>query len=180
LPRTTGAQRRLIEEIRQIQVELGLDLEELVEEHEGRERTYDLEMARDRLIAAAIVEDYTWFDEGLACIIARYFFGRRSFIELWRTKRFQRFNHFILERLYLLQKLALVKDLIEVPREVVTYMEKLNDLRNAVAHSFFPENLRGKRTTYRGLDIFTLDGFRTLQEDRQPAATFVMQRAHNE
>jgi hypothetical protein len=179
LLRTTKTQTKLIEEIHAIQGGLGLDLNELVGEHEGRERTILLEITRNRLIATAILEDYVWFDEGLASIIARYFFGRRSFIELWRTRRFQRFNHFILERLYLLQKLALVKDLMKVPREVVTYMVKLNDLRNAVAHSFFPENLRGKRTTYRGVDIFTLGRFEMLMEDRQPAADFIMRRAYN-
>jgi hypothetical protein len=47
-------------------------------------------------------------------------------------------------------------------------LEKLNDLRKAVAHSFFPESLRAKRTTYRGVDIFTLKGFEMLMQDRVP------------
>jgi hypothetical protein len=50
----------------------------------------------------------------------------------------------------------------------VTYIDKVNDLRNAVAHAFLPENLRGKRTTYKNLDVFTIAGFRALRTDREP------------
>jgi hypothetical protein len=64
-----------------------------------------------------------------------------------------------------------------MPRGIVAYVEKLNDLRNAVAHSFFPENLRGIRRTYRGIDIFTIDGFSKLREDREPVVDFLMRRA---
>lgn len=96
---------------------------------------------------------------------------------IWRTKRFQRFNYFILERLSLLEKTALVDDIRALPRGVRAYIGSINDLRNAVAHAFFPENLKGDRTSYKGRDIFTLDGLRALRADREPTITLLSRRA---
>jgi hypothetical protein len=114
----------------------------------------------------------------LGTIIAHYFFGVAGGSKAWRTKKFQRFNYFVLERLYLQQKLALVKDLRPLPKYAVTYIDKLNDMRNAVAHAFFPENLRGDRTLYKGKDIFTIEGFRGFREDRGPVVEVLMRRAY--
>ena len=139
---------------------------------------YLLELIRRELIASAIVHEYTFVDELLGSVIAKYFFGAAGGRKLWRTKRFQRFNHFILERLYVQQKLALARDIRPLPRESVTYVDKINDLRNAVAHAFFPENLRGKRTSYKGRDVFTIDGFRALREDRDAALAPLFRRAY--
>jgi hypothetical protein len=127
-----------------------------------------LKMAKHKLVIAQIVEDYTHIDELLGTIIVKYFFdfGAKNARQLWRTKRFERFNHFILERMYLVQKLALVKAIRPVPREAARFVEKSNDLRNAVAHSFFPENLRGERTMYDNKNVFSPEGFGRYAEDR--------------
>lgn len=175
----TKAQRRIIKEIDEITDELGLDHRALVEEWEGDEfLTIFLRLAERELISAAVVQDYTFFDEMLGSIITKYFFGSPGGAQAWRSRRFQRFNYFILEKLYLQQKLALVRDIRPLPRNVVSYVGKLNDIRNAVAHSFFPENLRGKRTTYKGIDIFTIAGFKVFRADREPAARLLMRRAY--
>jgi hypothetical protein len=41
----------------------------------------------------------------------------------------------------------------------------------------FPENLRSERTTYRDLDIFTMEGFRSLRADRDDALEPLFVRA---
>lgn len=174
----TRAQRRLINEIALITDELDLDPHSLIDEFEGHPYlTTFLAQARRQLIAAAIVQKYTFLDELTGSVVAKYFFGAPGGRRLWRTKRFQRFNYFILERMSLLQKFALVRDIHRVPRPVVSYVEKVNDLRNAVAHSFFPENLRGGRTRYQGVDVFTVDGFMALRDAREPAIAFLHARA---
>jgi hypothetical protein len=61
---------------------------------------------------------------------------------------------------------------------VVTYIDKLNDLRNAAARAFFPENLRGERLLYKKLDVFTIEGFRRFRADREPAVEILMHRAY--
>jgi len=180
MPELTRAQRRIISEIDEIRDKLGLDHKAVVDEWEGSEfLTPFLELIRRQEIAAAIVNEYTYIDELLGTVIAKHFLGVGGGSAAWRTKRFRRFNHFILERLYVQQKLALVKDLRPpLKRETVRYIEKVNDLRNAVAHSFFPENLRGPRTTYKSLDVFTLKGFQTLRDDRDDALGPLFERAY--
>lgn len=178
MPRLTRAQRRIVGEIEDVTEELGLDHRLVIKRFEGSEYlTTLLELVRGDLIAAAIVRDYTLFDELLGSIIARYFFGKAGGTTLWRTKKFQRFSYFVLEKLYLQQKLAFVRDIRPLPRDVVSYIDKLNDLQNAVAHAFFPENLRGKRTWYKNKDVFTIEGFRAFRADRERPVTILMRRA---
>ena len=179
MPKLTRAQTRLVAEIEEVASDLGLDYRSLLEQWAGSEYlTTLLGLARRELIAAAIVHEYTYIDELLGSIIARYFMGTLGGVRAWRSKRFQRFNYFVLEKLYVVQKLALVRDIRALPRESVRYVEKINDLRNAVAHSFFPENLRGERTRYKGLDVFTVEGFRRLREDRDDALAPLFRRAY--
>jgi hypothetical protein len=44
-------------------------------------------------------------------------------------------------------------------------------------HSFLPENLRGQRATYRGKDIFSIEGFRAFRKDREPVVDHLFRRA---
>jgi hypothetical protein len=69
------------------------------------------------------------------------------------------------------------KDIRPLPKGAVDFVSKLNDLRNAVAHAFFPENLRGKRTLYDGIDVFSIEGFGRFAEDREDAIKVLFRRA---
>jgi hypothetical protein len=101
----TQKQRRLIGSIEEITDELALDHQALVTNLKGVELTTMLELAVRRLVSSAIVFEYTFIDELLGTIIGVYFEGARGGRQAWQTKRFQRFNDFVLERLYLLEKL---------------------------------------------------------------------------
>ena len=95
-----------------------------------------------------------------------YYFGKkRPFQDLWRTKHFQLFNHHVLEELSLMQKLRHVKAIKKFPRNVSATIERLNSLRNGLAHAFFPENLRKSSPKWKGKNIFSLDGVQALQSD---------------
>lgn len=62
---------------------------------------------------------YVLVDEYLNGELCDHFFGRkRSYIALWKTKKFQLFNHHILEELSLMQKLRYVKSLRKVPKRL--------------------------------------------------------------
>jgi hypothetical protein len=43
---------------------------------------------------------------------------------------------------YLLNKMKIVRAIGEIPRKTRDIIERINALRNAIAHSFFPENRR--------------------------------------
>ena len=129
-------------------------------------RTTFLEIARDKLIRGQIVHWYTFVDEFLNVALCHYFFGRRrGFINLWRTKRFQNFNYFILESLSLLEKLSFVLAIHKVPKRVAEDIRKLNAVRNGLAHALFPQNLKRNRPTYKGQDAFSVEGMRLLEAD---------------
>jgi len=101
------------------------------------------------LIRGEVVTKYTLIDERLSSAICRYMFEGGKFMKLWKTKRFERFNYFILEKMSLMEKLAFVKDVYNIPKRLAADIEAINAIRNALAHAFFPENLRAHRIKQR-------------------------------
>jgi hypothetical protein len=128
-------------------------------------------------VRSEIIFQYTYIDELLGVAICHYFFGKkRGFIKLWKTKRFRNFNYFILEVLSLTEKLRLVKAIRPVPKGVAADIEAINNLRNGLAHAFFPENLRSAKPTYKGKDIFSVEGVERFIEDMAKISGFFFQR----
>jgi hypothetical protein len=137
------------------------------------------------MIIADVVTRYTLLDEILSDLIARYFFKlprkQSHFGKLWRTKKFQTFTHHILEEMYLLKKMDIVHAIDPLPSEVTKTIRKVNALRNALAHSFFPENRKeyreNKKVRYSGKDIRTHEGLELFLNDWHPARTYLARRA---
>jgi hypothetical protein len=173
--RLTVKQRRLVAELKHSLATLMLDPDTIVADEDADGRTPRLELARDQIIRSEIVQRYVLMDEFLSAIMCWHYFGkRRGFPELWRTKRFQSFNYFVLERLYLLQKLDLVRSIHEIPKWVASDLAALNDLRNGIAHSFFPQNRR-RKPDWKGTSVFTDAGFERFREDMAKLANFFVE-----
>ena len=137
-----------------------------------------LDIAKDRLIRSEVVYAYVLIDELLSDLIARYFFDpTKSSFELWDTEKFKYFNYHILEGMALMRKLALVKECNDIVKPIEVIITLTNVIRNAVAHSFFPMNKKDfKRTgtvTYKGKDIYTLEGLRLFNHDTNRAVGFL-------
>lgn len=163
--RLTTKQRALLKELDELADIFGLDYQN-IREYNREARTPILEIMKNKVVRGQVILWYTVVDEFLNDEICHYYFGRkRSFISLWKTKRFQLFNHYILEELYPLQKLRLVKAIRQVPKAVSRNIEALNILRNGLAHAFFPENLRKSKPLWKGKSIFSLDGAKQFQDD---------------
>ncbi len=161
----TKKQKGLVDEINQIFSLLELDYFRILA-CEGRSRAERLELAKRHAIRGEVITQHTLIDERLSSVLCDYFFGRhRSYIALWRTKKFKNFNHYVLQELSLLKKLAFVREILNIPKPIVNDIEKINALRNALAHAFFPENLRRPRLQYKGTDIFSILGIPRLLED---------------
>ena len=147
-------------------------------------RATRLELIKRKLVRGDIVEKYAYVDELLAVIICNHFFKRRTgektFSRLWKTDKFKAFNHYLLDDTYLVGKLRLVRAIGEVPKGIRESIEHLNSLRNAMAHTFFPENRRdhfGKGSlSYKGSDIYTFDGVKKLGDDFRPVIDYLMER----
>jgi hypothetical protein len=81
----------------------------------------------------------------------------------------------VLERLYLLQKLDLVRSVHEIPKWVSSDLAALNDLRNGIAHSFFPQNRR-RKPEWKGVSVFTMAGFEGFLKDISKLRDFFVDR----
>jgi hypothetical protein len=161
----TRKQKNLVKELRDLTSLLGLDFED-IKLYRKKERTARLEVMKRHFIRGEVVHRYTLVDEELGVLLTYYFFGpKANFIRLWKTKRFKNFNYYVLEVLSFMEKLRFVKEIIPVPKRIAADIERLNNLRNGIAHSYFPENLRSARPTWKGKGIFSLDGLKAFQED---------------
>jgi|SRR5579871_648115 len=161
----TRGQLRLIDELQEIASLVKVDFRD-VHSYEKASRTPLLEMMQRRLIISEVIVSYTLTDEHLNVRIARFFFGKnKSFIRLWKTKPFRLFNNHVLEELPLMAKLRFAKSISKVPKGVAADIERLNALRNGLAHAFFPENLRKSKPEWKGKKIFSIEGLRIFVED---------------
>ena len=94
----------------------------------------------------------------------------------------------MIERLYLTQKLAFLKDVYRVPKNIASSIEEINAVRNAMAHAFFPENLRAYQmkgrpaprkpisVRYKGEDIFTAVGAQRFVDDCTEVVDYLLWR----
>lgn len=125
------------------------------------------------MIRGQIIMYYTLVDDILGDQILRYYFGEKSDSTKFReTKRFQLFNHHIIEDLSLLKKLYFVRDIMAVPKNVIEEINRLNALRNGIAHLFSPEHSKRYKPFWKGKDIFTFDGIKSMVEDMEKVFLF--------
>ena len=170
----TKKQRILIKQLKEIDDLLRLDWEN-IKDYERDGRTFHLERMKRHLIIGEVVMQYTLIDEYLNVQLCHHFFGRnKSFIKLWKTKKYQNFNYYILEGLFLLEKLRYVKSFKEIPKRIARDIEQINTLRNGLAHAFFPENLKRSKPIYKGKSIFTLEGIKQFVDDMAEISHFFM------
>ena len=180
----TKKQRHLRSEVEKIAASVSMDHWN-IEQYDPEARTTYLELMKDKLVRSEVINRYTLLDEFLTVIICNYYFRRpkrgETFRSLWKTKPFKVFVHYIMDEIYLLKKLEIARAIKEVPGDVVSVIKRINDVRNALAHSFFPQNRRrymaDKKVMYKGLHIFTPEGVAAFEEDFQRADNYLMKRA---
>ena len=88
---------------------------------------------------------------------------------MWNDKRFKHFIHYMLDEMYVLQKMRVVHSFTPIPSKFRDTIQRLNTLRNAIAHSLHPEARRehesDKKVLYRKRDIFSTEGMRVFVSD---------------
>lgn len=168
----TKKQQELVGEIEKIVSLLDIDYRNITR-IERFQRTIKLEIIKDQMIRGQIIMYYTLVDDLLSDRICRYYFGEKSSsIKLWKTKRFQSFNHHVIEELSLMKKLSFVRAIMTVPKSITREIERLNALRNGIVHAFFPENLKRYKPLWKGKNIFTFDGIKSMVEDMEKVFEF--------
>jgi hypothetical protein len=175
----TRLQRKLRKEAEEIAAMAQVDFWN-IEKREPEWRTMAFRIAISRLVIAEVVARYTLLDEVLAEYLCAYYFGRRakeSWGIYWKQKKFRLFVHFMLDEMYLLKKMQMVHAINPLPKEVRETIHKVNAIRNAMAHSFFPENRKEHFGTgqvpYDGKDIRTTEGLRKFKDDYHDAYDYI-------
>jgi hypothetical protein len=184
LDRPTAGQRRLVKEIEEIATSIEMDHRN-ISEHDKVPRTARLYLIKLKLINAEIVFRYTLIDEYLSDVICNFYFSKRksevTYRRLWKTEKFKIFNHYVLDEIYILQKMRIVDAIKPIPREHKGFIAEINDLRNAITHSFFPQNrrryLKSEAVMYRGDDVYTKEGIEKLVRDARKVQEFLQARA---
>jgi hypothetical protein len=185
--RLTQKQRKLIGELEKVASIVRIDYWN-IRDREKEARTPVLDVMMRELIRGEVIGQYTLIDDLLSTEVCLYFLPGKDLIKQWKTKKFRRFNYYVIERLYMTQKLAFLKDVYNVPRDIASRIEEINALRNALAHAFFPENLRvyqmkgrpGPRkpviVRYKGQDLFSIAGVTTFVADCSSVTDFLLRR----
>jgi hypothetical protein len=181
----TRLQRQLRAEIAEIAAAVQMDHWNIEKNYEpGELRSVTLELMKDQLVRGHVISCYTLIDELLADIIVDFYFRKGSktmnYRQLWRTKRFRIFVHYIADETSLLKKLTIVDAIKTVPSGVRKAIERINTVRNALAHSLFPQNRRrymaDKKVMYQSVHLFSLDGVEKFKEDFNIANAYLFKR----
>src|SRR5258708_21564790 len=125
-------------------------------------------------------------DELFTSLIAKYFFHvpkqPTNFKKWWRTKKFKIFNHYIMDEMFLLRKMQIIHAIKPLPGNIQSSIHRINSVRNAFAHSFFPENRREHRklgkVLYMGKDIRTPEGLDAFITDAHDTYNFIAKRVY--
>jgi hypothetical protein len=184
----TRKQRQLRKEIEKIASVISMDHWN-IEGYEGPSeyRTEVLKGMKDQLIRSEVVMRYTLLDEFLTDIICDYYFRRKkgqvSYRTLWKTKPLKIFVHHLMDETYLLKKMAIVHAIKAIPSDVSSAIARINDVRNALTHSFFPEHRRrymaDQKVMYKGVHLFSVEGVERFGEDYNLAQKYLVKRAFN-
>jgi hypothetical protein len=187
----TSHQRRLLKELDEIVALVDMDIR-TIGEYESHDRVIRLAIIKDKLIRGEVIGKYTLIDEYLTNIICNYHFQRpkkdETYGRLWKTKRFRLFVHYIMDETYLSKKLNIVNAIGPVPKDVRASIMRINDVRNDLAHSFFPQNRRRHmaiktrsllnfdRVLYDGVALYTTEGVQKFHNDVDIACEYLSKR----
>jgi len=172
--RLTGHQLKVFREVEEIAHMIKLDYPYILA-YKRAARTPTIEHMRRKMILSEVITRYTLVDEHLNLTFCHYFFGRKkSSIQLWKTKKFQLFNHHVIEELSLMAKFRFAKSIAKIPKGVAGDIDRLNALRNGLAHAFFPENLKRSKPEWKGQNIFSKEGLRAFLEDMDKMAGYFL------
>jgi hypothetical protein len=147
-------------------------------------RTTAFRIAIAHLVVAEVINGYTMIDETLTDYLCRYYFKKPDSPKFiyWKQKKFRVFVHFMLDEMYLLKKMQMVHAIRPLPKDVRATIGRVNAIRNAMAHSFFPENRKEHmqigKVLYSGMDIRTPPGLQQFSDDWRTANSYLRKRVY--
>ena len=128
-----------------------------------------LDLMVDQVVRSEVITTYTWIDSILDNVLSDRIAGTRK--DGIRPKR-RKTLELVLNRLYPLQKLAIIRTYKKVPKKITSSIGAIDEIRNGLAHSFHVDSLPKHRRTYKGRNIFTPAGLELLRSDAREVAAY--------
>ena len=132
----------------------------------------------DQVVRSEVIFEYTMIDMELDSILFKHFFGTGKKLRFKKNTRQYKTLRSMLQNLYILQKLSIIRNFKEVPKDVVSKIAAINDLRNGLAHTFFLKDLSPSKRTYKKLSILSRKGFEAFRKDAWGIRCFFMPWLH--
>lgn len=160
----TAKQRRLLHDIDELSYRMGLNVDAVVAdwEHDAEGLTAHLERIIEHLVRGEVVYQYTYVDQLLAMYLFKHLF--RGAPPRQNMRRWQTFWN-LMDELYPMQKLRVIRGYKKVPSKVVHTIDALNALRNDAAHRFGLASTVRSTFRYKGKSLFTPEGLDRLHDD---------------
>jgi hypothetical protein len=157
-------QKLALTRYRRILAAVGLDEQELlsrgVDDPPAIVPVIDLMI--DQVVRSLVIMTYTCIDSVLDDVLADRIAGsRKGGIGQRRRNTLD----MVLNRLYPLQKLSIIRTFRKIPKEIASIIGAIDELRNGLVHSFYVESLPKYRRTYKGRNIFTPAGIELFRSD---------------
>ncbi len=171
--RVSKRQKGLALEIENLIKDQGLSVDQIMKEENSDARTAILELAKDQIIRGQIIFDYALIDEALNAMIRSYFFGKN----VKKNKKMKSFDNDVLEKLYILNKLEIAEKYCKFPSLANTFIRELNRIRNGLAHSLSPEELKTNKPLYKGKSVYDIEGLNIYHQDMDKVFRFLTKKA---
>lgn len=137
-----------------------------------------LQIERDALIRSRVLLDCLMIEEVMSLIIMDYVLHDstkwRSIKYFGRIKRYRMLYEKILAHIPPFQKLKMLKEIINLSRNIERILRRIFDLRNVLAHVLTIDYSKEQEVEYAGKTIFDVDGFEKYVEEANQAVIFLL------
>lgn len=175
MKKLTAYQRRLRNDIGYVSYIGKMDPDDLPADRQWR--TTHLEHVRSKLVRGEVLTQYILIDEWLTIVICMHYFKKAG----GRQKKLKLFKQYVMDEMHVLQKMRLVHAIKPLPAKVREHIERINAVRNAVSHNWFPEDRRQyaqhRKVMYRGKDLFSMKGMEFFTFDGSDVLDELQRRA---
>ena len=123
---------------------------------------WHLRQMKERIVRSIVVSEYVEIDDVLNRAILKRATGPRK----QATRQRARVIQAMLERLYPVQKLEIIRSFREVPKLIGSHIGALNSVRNTLAHRFPLHKVPRSQRLYKACyDLFTRRGLERFRAD---------------
>jgi hypothetical protein len=122
------------------------------------------------IVIGLVIQGYNLVNVYLDILILNYYFPTKN---QSNAKPRKLFSQYILDCLYLINKADFCNNILPLRKKMMENIHKINNIRNDLSHSIFPELRKKNRTYYKGESIYSLKGMNLFKDDVMDIVNYV-------